>query len=94
MSNHLHKNILSYYSILLFSDNVIMEWSGQEGREFQGKKEGRFYLTTHRMIFNSKSSKDTLLSFSFPFITLSNVSTKNFFNDLNCLIISILLQNI
>lgn len=68
------------FSIVLFCENVTMEWSGQEGREFQGKKEGRIYLTTHRMIFNSKNNKDSMQSFSFPFITLSNVSKNNLFD--------------
>lgn len=51
-----------------------MEWNGQDGKEFAGQKQGRIYLTTHRMIFNSKNQKDLMQSFSFPFITLSNVS--------------------
>lgn len=50
-----------------------MEFHGQNQEEFQGTKKGRLYLTTHRMIFNSKDQKDKMQSFSFPFITLSEV---------------------
>ena len=35
-------------SILLFCDNVQMEFAGQDSREFKGEKKGRLYLTTHR----------------------------------------------
>ncbi|KAG5309326.1 WBP2 protein, partial [Acromyrmex insinuator] len=59
--------------IILFSDNVNMEFHGQEQPEFIGKKHGRLYLTTHRMIFNAKDHKEKMQSFSFPFITLSEV---------------------
>ncbi|GAB1867959.1 WW domain-binding protein 2 [Camponotus japonicus] len=59
--------------IILFSDNVTMEFHGQEQAEFIGKKQGRLYLTTHRMIFTSKDQKDKMQSFSFPFVTLSEV---------------------
>jgi len=60
-------------SILLFCDNVEMEFSGQDGKEFKGSKSGRLYLTTHRMIFNNKKSSDPMQSFSFPFIALKDV---------------------
>ena len=59
--------------ILLFCDNVQMEFSGQDGPEFRGEKKGRLYLTTHRMIFNNKKSDDAMKSFSFPFVTLKDV---------------------
>ena len=59
--------------ILLFCDNVQMEFSGQDGAEFRGEKKGRLYLTTHRMIFNNKKSDDAMKSFSFPFVTLKDV---------------------
>lgn len=60
-------------SILLFCDNVTMEFSGQDGREFKGSKQGRLYLTTHRMIFNNKKTEDPMVSFSFPFVALKDV---------------------
>jgi len=60
-------------SILLFCDNVDMEFSGQDAKEFKGSKSGRMYLTTHRMIFNNKKSSDPMLSFSFPFVSLKDV---------------------
>jgi len=61
-------------SILLFCDNVTMEFSGQDGPEFKGEKKGRLYLTTHRMIFNNKDhNNDPMKSFSFPFVTLKDV---------------------
>ncbi|KAL1397798.1 hypothetical protein pipiens_009466 [Culex pipiens pipiens] len=56
--------------ILIFCDNVSIEFSGQDGAAFKGKKEGRVYLTTHRMIFNAKNASEQMQSFSFPFITL------------------------
>lgn len=59
--------------ILLFSDNVQCEFSGQDSALFKGTKNGRIYLTTHRVIFNNKNSKDPLQSFSSPFISMSDV---------------------
>jgi len=60
-------------SILLFCDNVTMEFAGQDGPEFKGSKQGRLYLTTHRMIFNNKKTDDRMVSFSFPFVSLKDV---------------------
>lgn len=68
-------NSLIYFSILLFSDNVTVEFHGQDQPEFKGSKNGRLYLTTHRMIFNAKESRDKMQSFSFPFVTLKDVSS-------------------
>ena len=65
-----------FFSILLFCDNVTMEFHGQEQAEFTGTKHGRLYLTTHRMIFNAKDHKEKMQSFSFPFITLSEVEVE------------------
>ncbi|XP_032664656.1 WW domain-binding protein 2 isoform X2 [Odontomachus brunneus] len=62
--------------IILFCDNVNMEFHGQEQAEFMGKKQGRLYLTTHRMIFNAKDQKEKMQSFSFPFVTLSEVDVE------------------
>nr|CAG4652034.1 EOG090X0ADZ [Triops cancriformis] len=59
--------------ILLFVDNVTIEFSGQSSHEFKGSKNGRLYLTSHRLIFNNKSSKDPMQSFSFPFIAMQDV---------------------
>ena len=62
-------------TILLFCDNVKMEFSGQPSHEsaFKGDKSGRLYLTTHRMIFNNKKKADAMQSFSFPFVALRDV---------------------
>merc|ERR1711982_182894 len=60
-------------SILLFCDNVIMGFSGLNQAAFDGEKTGRLFLTSHRMVFNNKSSNDPLKSFSFPFVALRNV---------------------
>lgn len=57
--------------ILLFGDDVTMEFNRSEAA-FKGTKKGRIYLTTHRMIFNSKK-KDPMMSFSFPFVALKMV---------------------
>lgn len=62
--------------IILFSDNVAVEFYGNETQEFKGTKNGRMYLTTHRMIYNSKSNSDPLRSFSFPFIALQDVTVE------------------
>lgn len=64
-----------FYRILLFSDNVHLEFHGQDQNPlFRGSKVGRLYLTTHRMVFTNKDSHDGMLSFSFPFVTISDVS--------------------
>lgn len=65
---------LYLFSIILFSDNVSVEFYGNETQEFKGTKNGRMYLTSHRMIYNSKNNTDPLRSFSFPFIALQDVS--------------------
>ncbi|CAG9812541.1 unnamed protein product [Phaedon cochleariae] len=72
---HLNGGVLIHNGeqILLFSENVSLEWSGQAVSVFQSTKKGSIYLTTHRVIFNSKSTTDEMQSFSFPFITLSEV---------------------
>ncbi|XP_032593004.1 WW domain-binding protein 2 isoform X2 [Drosophila grimshawi] len=59
--------------ILLHSDSISMEFSGQDGQLFKGSKQGRIYLTSHRMIFNSKKPNDVMQSFSAPFVALSDV---------------------
>uniref|UniRef100_A0A6B2EL52 Vacuolar protein-sorting-associated protein 36 n=1 Tax=Phlebotomus kandelakii TaxID=1109342 RepID=A0A6B2EL52_9DIPT len=63
-------------NILLYSDSVSMEFSGQSGPMFKGTKVGRCYLTTHRMIFNSNKASDPLQSFSFPFVSLHDVEVE------------------
>jgi hypothetical protein len=50
-----------------------MEFAGQDATMFKGTKQGRIYLTTHRMIFNNKKSSDPMQSVSFPFVSLSDV---------------------
>ncbi|XP_059622809.1 WW domain-binding protein 2 [Phlebotomus argentipes] len=62
--------------ILLFSDSVSMEFSGQSGPMFKGTKVGRCYLTTHRLIFNNGKAADPLQSFSFPFVALNDVEVE------------------
>ncbi|CAH2091319.1 unnamed protein product [Euphydryas editha] len=62
--------------IILFSDNVSVEFYGNDQPEFKGTKNGRMYLTTHRMIYNSKNNSDALRSFSFPFIALQDVTVE------------------
>uniref|UniRef100_A0A1B6CGY6 GRAM domain-containing protein n=1 Tax=Clastoptera arizonana TaxID=38151 RepID=A0A1B6CGY6_9HEMI len=59
--------------ILLFADNVSIEFHGPELHAFKNTKVGRLYLTTHRMIFNNKHINDDMASFSFPFCTISEV---------------------
>lgn len=62
-----------FFRILLFSDNVLMEFAGQDLPMFKNTKQGRIYLTTHRVIFNTKNVKDPMQSFSAPFISMSDV---------------------
>jgi len=57
----------------LHCDNVTMEFSGQDTSLFKGSKNGRIYLTSHRMIFNSKKDNE-MKSFSAPFILMSDVT--------------------
>ncbi|XP_033149389.1 WW domain-binding protein 2 isoform X1 [Drosophila busckii] len=59
--------------ILLHSDSVSMDFSGQDNPLFKGSKQGRIYLTSHRMIFNNKKPGDVMQSFSAPFVALSDV---------------------
>lgn len=66
--------IIIFFSIILFTDAVTIDFHGQDGRAFHGSKVGKLFLTTHRMIFINKSDKDELISFSMPFVTLKDVS--------------------
>nr|CAG4637224.1 EOG090X0ADZ [Ceriodaphnia reticulata]SVE73095.1 EOG090X0ADZ [Ceriodaphnia reticulata] len=65
---HANNGVLIYAGecILLFCDNVAMEFSGQDRPEFKGVKSGRLYLTTHRMIFNNLNAKDPLVELEQP----------------------------
>lgn len=62
-----------FFSILLYSEDVTLDFSGSDSQALKGTKTGRIYLTTHRMIFTNNKQNDALLSFSFPFITLDDV---------------------
>lgn len=67
-------NFVIFSRILLFSDNVTMDMGGNDIPIFKGSKQGRIYLTTHRIIFNAKNmEKDSLKSFSAPFVSLNDV---------------------
>ncbi|GJQ83649.1 hypothetical protein Trydic_g14359 [Trypoxylus dichotomus] len=59
--------------ILIFSDKVSLEWQNTADPIFKGTKKGRIYLTTHRIVFNAAHSSEKMQSFSFPFVTLSNM---------------------
>ncbi|KAH7946644.1 WW domain-binding protein 2 [Rhipicephalus sanguineus] len=59
--------------ILIYSDDVEVTFEGTAAKKFQGAKKGRIYLTTHRVVFINKNSKDFLQSFSFPFVNMSNL---------------------
>lgn len=65
--------IYSDEKVLLFSDNVTIEFPGQTHSSLEDTKQGNIYLTTHRMIFTPNTSEDPLKSFSFPFICLIGV---------------------
>ena len=73
---HANGGVLIYSGerILIFYDGVEMAFDMECGMpHFKGHKKGRVYLTTHRVIFNNKSLKDTLQSFSMPFHSLREV---------------------
>ncbi|KAB7500569.1 WW domain-binding protein 2 [Armadillidium nasatum] len=74
-SSHAGKGVLLYSGecIILFCDNVTMEFGGSLPDIMKGSKTGRLYLTTHRMIFNNKNAKDPLQSFATPFFCLKKV---------------------
>lgn len=59
--------------ILLFSDNVTIEFPGQIDPVLRDAKFGNIYLTTHRMIFTTKMTDHPLKSFSFPFVCLNRI---------------------
>jgi hypothetical protein len=60
--------------ILIYYDGVEMAFDMScDMPHFKGKKHGRVYLTTHRVIFNNKDAKDTLQSFSMPFYTMKEL---------------------
>lgn len=59
--------------ILLYCDGVELTFEGPDAQQFYGTKKGRIYLTTHRMVFTNKNSRDFLQSFSFPFFTISSL---------------------
>lgn len=61
---------------MLFSENIAIEFSGQDAIPFKGTKVGSVYLTTHRMIFNAKKFEDVMKSFSFPFVCLNDVEVE------------------
>lgn len=78
------------FSIILFSDNVMVDFYGNETPEFKGSKNGRMYLTTHRMIYNSKNNSDIMRSFSFPFIQLQDVSIRPYTMKYNYIVLILL----
>ncbi|KAL0822687.1 hypothetical protein ABMA28_004708 [Loxostege sticticalis] len=63
-------------SIILYSDKVTVEFYGNDTPDLKGTKNGRMYLTTHRMIYNSAANSDPVRSFSFPFIAIQDVTVE------------------
>ncbi|KAK7112155.1 WW domain-binding protein 2-like [Littorina saxatilis] len=59
--------------ILIYYDGIEMQFDGPGMPHFKGKKKGRIFLTTHRVIFNSTDPKDTMQSFSIPFLQMREV---------------------
>ncbi|XP_011429225.2 WW domain-binding protein 2-like [Crassostrea angulata] len=59
--------------ILLYCDDVELGFDGNNQPEFKGHKKGRLYLTTHRVIFNAASSKESMQSFSMPFFCMREI---------------------
>lgn len=59
--------------VLLYCDDVELGFDGNNQPEFKGHKKGRLYLTTHRVIFNAASSKESMQSFSMPFFCMREI---------------------
>lgn len=60
--------------VLLFSENVTVEFPGHSDPLFKATKQGKIYFTTHRLIFTSTNLiSDPMKSFSFPFICLQEI---------------------
>ncbi|XP_058129500.1 WW domain-binding protein 2 isoform X1 [Anopheles ziemanni] len=62
--------------ILIFSDHVTIEFTGHDNPSMKGTKQGRVYLTTHRVIYNSKQENDSVRSFSMPFVSMREVEVE------------------
>lgn len=75
-TSHAHGGVLIFAveRILIYYDGIEMQFEGPSAMpHFKGKKKGRVYLTTHRVIFNSNDAKDTMQSFSIPFLQMREV---------------------
>lgn len=75
-TSHANGGVLIFSSerILIYYDGVEMGFDMPGSLpHFKGNKKGRIYLTTHRVIFNNKDSKDTLQSFSMPFFVMKEL---------------------
>ncbi|KAH3869202.1 WW domain-binding protein 2-like [Dreissena polymorpha] len=59
--------------ILLYCDGVEMGFEPSSVPHFKGNKTGTLYLTTHRVIFCNKSTKEMMQSFSLPFLQMRGV---------------------
>ncbi|XP_058061005.1 WW domain-binding protein 2 [Anopheles bellator] len=62
--------------ILIFSDHVTIEFTGHDNPSMKGSKQGRVYLTTHRVIYNGKHESEALRSFSMPFVSMREVEVE------------------
>ncbi|XP_064621636.1 WW domain-binding protein 2-like [Lineus longissimus] len=71
---HANGGVLIYAGerILIFYDGIEFVIKNPSVSEFSGKKHGRVYLTSHRVIFNCKKT-DHLQSFSIPFKCMREV---------------------
>lgn len=69
--------------ILLYCDGVEVTFEGADAKKFQGSTKGRIYLTTHRVVFVNKDGKEFLQSFSFPFLSISDLKLEQPFFGAN-----------
>lgn len=61
-------------NILCYHDGVELEFDKTDNHEMKkGTKKGRAYLTTHRVIFVTKSTSDPLRSFAMGFLSMKGV---------------------
>ncbi|XP_074647059.1 uncharacterized protein LOC141903071 [Tubulanus polymorphus] len=73
---HAHGGVLIYCGerILIYYDGVeFCIEPDQPHQAMRGTNKGRVYLTTHRVIYNSKNRNDVLQSFSIPFTSMRKI---------------------
>ena len=68
--------LMLYFSLLLHAAATVLSFSGSDDLKKFTDLLGNSYLTSHRLIFLSKSPKSALRSFSIPFCVMSEVDVE------------------